>query len=166
MSAPKKQRTTPTYELLYHPGIPGRGEYIRLALEAAGVPYKDPANEGNKDVVYSTCSLENLYDGDGNPPPFAPPALRVPSAGKDGKTLVIYQTPNILMYLGGEIGMAGEDEEVDRWFVNELALTALDASNEAHDTHHPVAAGQYYEGRRRPLPFSHMVNPRLRDWGL
>jgi glutathione S-transferase len=38
----------PRYELLYHPGIPGRGEFIRLCFEATGVPYTDLANE-NKD---------------------------------------------------------------------------------------------------------------------
>jgi glutathione S-transferase len=45
MSANKKARTQPPYELLYWPGIPGRGEFIRLAFEAAGVSYKDVANE-------------------------------------------------------------------------------------------------------------------------
>jgi glutathione S-transferase len=28
-----------TYELYYWPGIQGRGEFIRLALEEAGAPY-------------------------------------------------------------------------------------------------------------------------------
>ena len=52
MAANKKARTNPPYELLYWPGIPGRGEFIRLAFEAAGVSYKDPANE-EKDGTYS-----------------------------------------------------------------------------------------------------------------
>ena len=29
------------YELLYWPGIQGRGEFVRLAFEDAGVPYED-----------------------------------------------------------------------------------------------------------------------------
>ena len=45
MSANKKARSNPPYELLYWPSIPGRGEFIRLAFEAAGVSYKDTANE-------------------------------------------------------------------------------------------------------------------------
>ena len=45
MAANKKARTNPPYELLYWPGIPGRGEFVRLAFEAAGVSYKDTANE-------------------------------------------------------------------------------------------------------------------------
>jgi glutathione S-transferase len=45
----------PAYELLYWPGIPGRGEFIRLAFEAAGVPYTDVANS-DKDGSNSPLS--------------------------------------------------------------------------------------------------------------
>ena len=31
------------YELYYWPSIQGRGEFVRLALEEADVPYKDVA---------------------------------------------------------------------------------------------------------------------------
>ena len=31
------------YELHYWPGIQGRGEFVRLALEASGAPYIDVA---------------------------------------------------------------------------------------------------------------------------
>lgn len=129
-------------------GIPGRGEYIRLAFEASGVPFKDTGNEaenGGSVIVSACCDKDSTGDENGNPPSFAPPALRVPGEGKDGKTLFITQTPNILLYLGPRLGLAGEDE-VDALFVNELTLTALDLSNEAHDTHHPVAVTLYYEG--------------------
>jgi len=139
----------PSYILLYHPGIPGRGEYVRLAFEAAGVPYSDPANEskaGSK-AVYSACDPKSTGDADGNPPPFCPPMLKVPGAGKGGKTLLISQTPNILLYLGPQLGLAGDDE-VDKLYVNELALTALDLSNETHNTHHPIAVMKYYEDQK------------------
>ena len=33
----------PKYELYYWPGIQGRGEFVRLAFEDAGVPYADVA---------------------------------------------------------------------------------------------------------------------------
>lgn len=52
MSSNKKARTHPSYELIYWPGIPGRGEFIRLAFEAAGVSYKDVTNEAKDD---GTC---------------------------------------------------------------------------------------------------------------
>jgi glutathione S-transferase len=73
--------------------------------------------------------------------------LKVPSAGKNGKTLLISQTPNILLYLGPLLNLAGEDE-VDKIYVNELALTALDLANETHDTHHPVAVMKYYKEQK------------------
>lgn len=151
----KKQRTHPTYELLYHPGIPGRGEFVRLAFEVAGVPYTDIANE-EKDGGYATVkelcmTKEPSCDGT-NPPIFSPPALRVPGAGKNGKAMVISQTPNILAYLGERLGLVpseGEDgDEAGKFYVNQLALTALDLNNEIHDTHHPIAVMEYYESQQ------------------
>lgn len=41
-------------ELYYWPGIPGRGEFVRLVLEEAGVPYVDV---GNGDEVWNFSSL-------------------------------------------------------------------------------------------------------------
>ena len=136
----KKQRTQPRYELLYHPGIPGRGEFIRLAFEAAGVPYTDVANENKNGYsqVQKICMNKGNESSDGNPPVFSPPALRVPGAGKDGQALVISQTPNMLFYLGERIGMVPEGDENAKYYVNQLALTALDLNNEVHDTHHPI----------------------------
>jgi len=138
--ATKRQKQHPQYELLYHPGIPGRGEFIRLALEAAGVPYTDTANGINEgySIVQKICMNTANESADGNPPVFSPPTLRVPSAGKDGKALVISQTPNILFYLGEKIGMVPEGDEGGKFHVQQLALTALDLNNEVHDTHHPI----------------------------
>ena len=76
MSAPatKKQRTQDTYELVYWPEIPGRGEYIRLPLEASGAAYSDPGNEGHGvKGVMSLIDQKSIGDDDGNPPVFAPP---------------------------------------------------------------------------------------------
>jgi len=145
----KRQHPQPIYELLYHPGIPGRGEYIRLPLEASGVAYTDIVSAEKNGYAILTAILDpsSTGDEDGNPPVFAPPALRVPGAGKNGKSLLIHQTPNILQYLGPKIGML-PDDEVDALHVNQLMLTALDMSNEVHDTHHPVAAMKYYEDQQ------------------
>ena len=48
------------------------------------------------------------------------------------------------------MGLAGEGEdEVAKYHINQLALTALDGfCDEAHETHHPVATGDYYENQR------------------
>jgi glutathione S-transferase len=130
-------------------GIPGRGEFIRLVFEATNTPYKDISNE-SKDGISQVLAMKDdslTIDSDGNPPAFAPPALRIPGEGKNGKTLVLYQTPSILAYLGDRLGLAGVDEAEKHWIMAH-ALTALDLNNEAHDTHHPVASGKYYEDQK------------------
>ncbi|PNS20093.1 hypothetical protein CAC42_5543 [Sphaceloma murrayae] len=145
----KRQALDTDYELLYHPDIPGRGEFIRLVFEAAGVRYADIANEdqANYELVQQTCSPESTGDADGNPPPFAPPALKIRGAGRDGKDLVISQTPNILLYLGSKLGLIGSADH-HLYYANQLTLTALDLANETHDTHHPIAVMKYYEEQK------------------
>lgn len=143
----KRQRTSKDvpYELVYWPGIPGRGEHIRLAFEEAGESYHDVSNESKDGVqaVLQQISDQNMGD-EHNPPPLAPPILR------HGE-LCISQTPNILMYLGPHLGLvpSQESDPDGIWHVNSLTLTALDGlSNEAHDTHHPIATGDYYESQK------------------
>lgn len=125
-----------SYELYYWPAIQGRGEFVRLALEEAGADYVDVARgPGGVDA------MEALMDGDDGRPPFAPPFLR------DG-TLVIGQTANVLLYLGGRHGLAPADEAGRLW-IHQLQLTVADFVVEIHDTHHPIAGGLYYEDQRR-----------------
>lgn len=141
--------TPPKYTLLYWPGIPGRGEFIRLLFASTQTPYSDPASTSKSGInsVLSAIDSSLTLDPTGNPPAFAPPALRVSGAGKQGKDLVIYQTPAILAYLGDKLGMAGEDES-EKYWVMAHTLTALDLNNEAHDTHHPISVSQYYEDQK------------------
>ena len=149
MSAPATKRqkissSSATYELLYWPGIPGRGEHIRLCFEATGTPYEDACNVDKAGMKELTTLISPDHTGDSlNPPHLAPPIL------KHGD-LIISQTPNICLYLAPKLGLAGpEDEENAIYHVNQLALTALDGlSNEAHDTHHPVTVGAYYEEQK------------------
>ncbi|KAL6722225.1 hypothetical protein ACLMJK_001332 [Lecanora helva] len=145
--APKRQKTStssPPYELLYWPGIPGRGEHIRLCFEETGTPYKDVCNADKAGMaeLRELISPENIGDKI-NPPALAPPVL------KHGD-LLISQVPNITLYLAPKLGLAGsEDDENAIYHINQLALTALDGlSNEAHDTHHPIAVGAYYEDQK------------------
>jgi glutathione S-transferase len=141
----------PKYTLLYHGGIPGRGEFIRLAFEATKTPYIDAGNgtAAQRKQVYAYCGSDSLGEA-GNPPCFSPPMLKITGAGKGGKgkDLIISQTSNILLYLGRELGLVGEEDGVDVWHVNELALTALDLNNETHDTHHPVSTSEYHEDQK------------------
>ncbi|KAF2728850.1 glutathione S-transferase protein-like protein [Polyplosphaeria fusca] len=131
------------YELIYYTGVPGRGEHIRLALEEAGASYTDTGSLGMNKCreVVTEYLTERSQDEKNNPPYYAPPML------KHGK-LIISQTPNILLYLGPKLGLAGSRED-DTYRVNALALTALDGlSNEVHDSHHPIAVEMFYEDQK------------------
>ena len=73
------------YELFYWPGIQGRGEFVRLALEAAGAPYVDVARE--RGAGRGVAALTAILEGRAAPfTPFAPPFLR------DGEILVSSQS--------------------------------------------------------------------------
>ncbi len=109
------------FHLIYWPGLPGRGEHIRLALEEAGAEYTDTAHikNGVKEVV-ALIDKENVGDHV-NVPPCAPPILR-------HGDLLIHQTSNILLYLGPRLGLvpSAEADANGLYRVNGLALTALD----------------------------------------
>src|SRR5437588_12487647 len=75
------------YQLYYWPGIQGRGEYVRLALEDAGADYVDVARSER-----GMAAMMRMMEGDSGRPPFAPPFLKA-------RKLVIGQTANILLYL-------------------------------------------------------------------
>jgi glutathione S-transferase len=125
------------YELYYWPGIQGRGEFVRLALEDAGAEYVDvalvPAEEGG-----GVPAIERYLDGENvERPPFAPPFLK---AGRQ----LIGQTANILFYLGGRLNLAPRDAASRLW-VHQLQLTIADFVAEIHDTHHPLGVDLYYE---------------------
>jgi glutathione S-transferase len=126
------------YELYYWPTIQGRGEFVRLALEEAGVDYIDVARRPGKRGVPAMTRL--MDDKRNKRPPYAPPFIK---AGK----LVIAQTANILLYLGARLGLAPRDEAGRLW-AHQLQLTISDLVVEIHDTHHPVTTYLYYEEQR------------------
>lgn len=123
-----------SYDLWYWAEIPGRGEFVRLALEAGGIPYRDRAREAGSEAL-----IEDMRSRQGFRP-FAPPYL---VAGD----LCIAQTANILLFLADRhrLGPAGDAE---RSFAHQLQLTIADAVTEAHDVHHPVAVGAYYHEQK------------------
>jgi glutathione S-transferase len=123
------------YELHYWPSIQGRGEFVRLALEEAGADYVDVARSDNG------AAMMRLLDGTRIvTPPFAPPFLK---AGR----LIIGQTANILLFLGGRHRLAPASEAGTLW-THQLQLTLTDFIVEVHDTHHPISSGLYYEDQK------------------
>ncbi len=125
------------YELFYWPGIQGRGEFVRLALEEASADYVDVARgHGPGRGVRAMTALM----GERPFAPFAPPFLR------DGDILVSH-VANILAYLGPKLGLAPRDEALSL-YARGLQLTVTDFVAEVHDTHHPIATGLYYEDQK------------------
>ncbi len=126
-----------TYELHYWPTIQGRGEFVRLALEAAGAPYIDVARGEEQAGQGVPALLRCMHDRTQTQPPFAPPFL------KDGDVLV-GQTALILQYLAPTLKLVARNERARVW-TQQIQLTIADAVAEAHDTHHPLGSGLYYE---------------------
>ncbi|WP_394777383.1 glutathione S-transferase [Undibacterium sp.] len=131
-----------SYELYYWPGIQGRGEFVRLALEEAGAEYTDIARvpKGKGKGTGVSAMMPFMDDEKVEQPMFAPPFL------KHGKIL-IGQTANILHYLGPRLGLAPKDEAGRLW-AHQLQLTIADLVAEVHDTHHPLASNLYYEDQK------------------
>jgi glutathione S-transferase len=148
------------YELHYWPTIQGRGEFVRLALEAAGAEYVDVARGRGKGQGV-TASLRRMAAKDLVQPPFAPPFL-VHGARTIG------QTAAILLYLGPRLGLVGKSEAARIW-THQLQLTVADVVAEVHETHHPIATSLYYEEQkkeaaRRAKAFREQRIPKFLDW--
>jgi len=126
-----------TYDLYYWPSIQGRGEFVRLALEAAAASYVDvarlPTEKGGGVKVLTAL----LAGADGGGPFFAPPVLR-------HGAVTLSQTAAILQYLGPRLHLV-PDDEASRLKANHLQLTIADFALETHDTHHPIASSLYYQ---------------------
>jgi glutathione S-transferase len=123
------------YRLWYWPTIQGRGEFVRLALEAAGIPYEDCARvEGGEKLLMADIKRR------GPRAPFAPPYIEA-----EGGTIA--QVADILLYLGDRHGLAPSDP-ANRYWVHQLQLTISDIVAEVHNVHHPVELMAYYDEQK------------------
>jgi glutathione S-transferase len=125
-----------TLQLWYWPSIPGRGEFVRLALEAAKIDYEDVAREHGAEAL-----LEDLHSR-GGIRPFAPPYI------VDGD-LCIGQTAHILAHLADRHDFGAGDLEVDLQLI-QLQLDVTDTVGEVHNVHHPVSSSLYYQEQMDP----------------
>jgi glutathione S-transferase len=145
-------------ELYYWPGIQGRGEFVRLALEDAGAAYVDVARERKNGTAAMMRFLEGEESG---ALPFAPPFVKVGD-------IVVSQTANILAYLAPRLGLVPRREAL-RAEANQIQLTLADFVDEVHDTHHPIAGSLYYEdqkaaAKRRARHFVTERMPKYLGW--
>lgn len=128
------------YQLYYWPGLPGRGEFVRLILEQAGAAYDDVARRGADEGGGPGAIMRLLAAAEPGLRPLAPPVLV-------HGDLRLAQMPNICAYLAARHGLAPTDER-GRVEAMQLALTWADVIAEAHDTHHPVGKHLYYEDQK------------------
>jgi glutathione S-transferase len=144
-------------ELYYWPMIQGRGEFVRLALEEAGVAYDDVAR-----TKKGMAAMQRFLDGaEPGALPFAPPFVRV------GRT-VVSQTANVLAFLAPRLGLVPGGDAL-RAEASQIQLTIADLVAEAHDTHHPIGSGLYYEdqkkeAKRRAKSFVDERIPKYLGW--
>jgi glutathione S-transferase len=129
------------YQLYYWPGLQGRGEFVRLALEAAGAAYTDVARGDPSAGQGMPALMHCLQDPSAMRPAFACPVL------VDGKR-AIGQTAAILLYLGPQLKLVGASEADSIW-THQIQLTIADAVSEVHDTHHPVGTALFYEDQMK-----------------
>ncbi len=147
------EATTP--ELYYWPGLPGRGELVRLVLEAAEVPYRDVA--GEPDALAAVLAARKGSLG-GATRPFAPPILVL---GDE----VLSQTALVMDVLGQRYGLVPK-EAAAHARVRMVVLTWLDLLTEAHDTHHPIGVSIPFEDQRPEArkAGAHFRERRLDGW--
>ncbi len=143
------------YDLWYWPTIPGRGEFVRLTLEACAIPYRDRAREDGAEAMMADMKRHEAA------PAFAPPYLAI-----DGMTIA--QTANILFYLS-ERHECGPSGMKSRYWLAQVQLTIMDMVAEAHDVHHPLGVGLYYEdqkteAQRRAREFREERIPKFLDY--
>ena len=122
------------YDLWYWPSIQGRGEFVRLALEAGEIAYRDRARDDGVEALIADMKAREGRS------PYAPPYLTM-----DG--ICIAQTANILMFLGERQNLA-PSSTADRLWLNQFQLTIADLVAEVHNVHHPVAVSAYYDEQK------------------
>eukprot|EP00803_Ostreobium_quekettii_P004045 evm.model.scf_373.2 EVM.evm.TU.scf_373.2 scf_373:16611-19768(+) len=115
------------WHLFYWPGIKGRGEFVRLMFEEAGVPYVDVGNgpQGMDAVIayfYRGGQTSGL-------PACSPPAIQ-----KGDFSLC--NTPAIMSYLGKAFGMGPATKEGEA-HVDQILAIVTDAISEGRLAYHP-----------------------------
>ena len=123
-----------TYDLWYWPSIQGRGEFVRLPLEAAGIEYRDRARLDGAEALMADMNGREGFA------PFAPPYL-------DDGEICVAQAAHIVTWLGERHGFGGMDER-DTLGLIQLQLTITDIVAEVHATHHPLDTSAYYKDQK------------------
>jgi glutathione S-transferase len=115
-----------------------------MVMEDGGVPYVDlirdeqlPAERMRERCAAFSASLERPE----GVRPFAPPFIELP----DGT--VIFQMANLMLFVAGRCDLAPKDD-TGKAALMSLLMTIADVVADAHDTHHPVSSGLFYEDQK------------------
>ena len=125
------------YELYYWPMIPGRGEFVRLLLEDADLPYVDVARLPEAEGGGMAALRRMLSEA---PLGFAPPILRADD-------FCLSQTLQICTFLAKRHERM-PDVANGEALAGHLALTVYDFIVEIHNVHHPLGPALYYEDQK------------------
>jgi glutathione S-transferase len=104
-----------SYELHDGPEAHGPGEFVRLALEAAGAPYIDVTRRAQSPEQAEAALQQLLGDPQQTQPAWRPPLLR------DGG-LLIGEVGAILHHLAPELKLVGRSEQARVW-TQQIQLT-------------------------------------------
>lgn len=132
-----QRRMTDSYQLYYWPMLPGRGEFVRLVLEATQQPYVDIARRPESEGGGIAAVRAWMYGQHERAPVFATPVLVQGS-------FVLSQTSVICRFLGERHGLAPASETA-RAVVAQHMATVCEVTDEAHDVHHPLGVSLTYE---------------------
>lgn len=120
-----------SYWLYYWPSIPGRGEFVRLALEDVGASYVDVGRDQG-----ATAVAQMIRNGEH----FAPPILA-------DEYESVSHVAHILAWISRPLELAPRDER-DFRRMHQMQLTVTDFVAEIHDTHHPLGPSLYYDEQK------------------
>ena len=128
------------YGLHYWPTIQGRGEFVRFALEYAGIRYIDVARDPRQrrwrgGTARVTCGRRSTSSG----------VCAALSATVD---MVIGQTFQHSSCFWDRIMRSRRSMRRAGGGTHQLQLTLADFVAEVHDTHHPIGVGLYFEDQR------------------
>jgi len=144
-----EESKVPEWTVVYHSGnFKGRGEYLRLMLEDADVPYQ---NLG--DNLFGATGMMDAFRGspeaaakeDDHFPVFFPPAIWHRPA--DGEEVLVNQVGACLIYIGDQLGYAPKSA-AEKARANSILLNALDYVSEGRSSFHPVKNSMSYKDQK------------------
>jgi glutathione S-transferase len=141
----------PEWTLLYHRSanpFKGRGEFLRLILEDAQVPYLDTGDNlyGPQGMMDAFRGSADAVDVDNTPHPvFFPPAIW--HRPTNGEEVLVNQVAACMTYLGEKLGYAPK-AGAERARDMSIMLNALDYISEGRSSFHPIKNNMSYHDQK------------------